>query len=488
MSVPRPGPLRFLLAAAIGGLSMSGCTFWNAPRFEASVAVGDLPSRWTSGGGVPAEAVTGWLDDFGSRPLRSLVEEAVGQNYDLAAARARIDQARTRARLAGADRLPAIDSAVSTSRSQNLRGSDFRNTRANNFNFSLDLSWEIDLWGRLKNLRDAELDRVAIETELYEASRLSLAGNVVKTALAIVEAKGQIEISRRTLASYRTNLEILDSRMEAGDLADRAALEISLSRADIARAERAILLSQRQLDGSRRDLEVLLGRYPAGAVESLSALPRISREVPKGLPSELLLRRPDLLAAEARVDASLKELAASRKALLPALSLNGALGTASTDEFGDLFDIQNMVWSVGQNLARPLYQGGRLRANIRLDEAERDELVRTYAETALTAFNEVERGLAAERFLKAEVAALATAAQESRRAERLSLSEYQEGLVEIITLLESQRRAFDAESSLLAARLELLTNRVDLYLALGGDFDHLPPVAARPEAAVRAKR
>lgn len=487
-STPPEGRGGVFVVSLAAGLMLSGCTFWNGAKFETAAAVGDLPSRWTAGGGVPGQAVTGWLDDFGSPALRSLVEEAVGQNYSLASARTRIAQAQERARIAGADRLPAVDSSLSTSRSQNLRGSEFANTRANNFNFSLDLRWEIDLWGRLKNLRDAELDRVASESGLYEASRLSLAANVVKTALSIVESQEQIEISRRTLGSLRTNLKILDSRMEAGDLAERAALEISLSRADIARAERAILLSQRQLDGSRRTLETLLGRYPEGSVSSIGGLPRISREIPKGLPSELLLRRPDLLAAEARVDAVFKEVSASRKALLPALSISGSIGTSSTDEFGDIFDIQKMVWAVGQNLARPLYQGGRLRANIRLDEARRDELVNDYAETALTAFREVETAIAAEKYLKSEVAALSTAVTESRRAEDLSLGEYEQGLVEIITLLESQRRAFEAESVLLAAKYELLANRVDLYLALGGDFDHSPvdkePV---PEAAAKAR-
>jgi outer membrane protein TolC len=144
-----------------------------------------------------------------------------------------------------------------------------------------------------------------------------------------------------------------------------------------------------------------------------------------------------------------------------------------------------MVWAVGQNLTRPLYQGGRLRANIRLDEAGRDGLIREYAETALTAFREVETAIAAETYLKSEVSALSTAVTEARLAEKLSLGEYEQGLVEIITLLESQRRAFESESVLLAAHYELLATRVDLYLALGGDFDHLP-VDQSPAPAVAA--
>jgi len=457
------------------GFLLSGCTLLDTGEVNPAAVVGDLPARWTTGGGaIPNEAVTGWLGDFGSPQLTELVEEAVGKNYDLASARFRVEQARERARIVGADRLPTAGLSEQVNRSQNLRGAAFETVRANNFNLTFDMSWEIDLWGQVRDLRDAELDRVLTESSLYEASRLSLAANVLKTAFEIIEGREQVELSRRTLASLRTNLKILDDKLEAGDVADRAALEISLSRADIARAESANIAFQRQVDGSKRVLETLLGRYPSGTIEALSGLPKITREVPAGLPSELLLRRPDLLAAEATVDAATKDLSASRKALLPAIRITGDAGTASTDDFGDLFNIQNLVWGIGQNLTRPLYQGGRLRANIRLDEQERDELIARYAETALTAFREVETALAAERYLKSQVAALSTAVTESRRAEKLSLDEYEQGLVDIITLLESQRRAFDAQSALLTIKLGLMNNRVDLYLALGGDFDHAP--------------
>lgn len=419
----------------------------------------------------------GWLDDFGSPALKAFVTEAVLNNFDLSATLDRVLQAQERARIAGADRLPEIGASLRTSRSQNLRGAAFRSVRANNFDFSLDVSWEVDLWGRVRNLRDAELDRLTAETNLYEAARLSLAANVAKTAFEIAESTQQIALIRSNLASLRTNLRILDSKLEAGDADDRTALDISLSRADVSRAESNLLVEQRQRDAAKRVHETLLGRYPSGTIEELPGLPRPKRSVPAGLPSELLLRRPDLLAAEARVDASLKELAASRKALLPTFAINGSAGTATTDEFGDLFDIQNLVWSIGQNLARPLYQGGRLRADIRLSEAEKNEIASTYAETALTAFREVETALAAEGYLVGQVAALQKAADEASRAEGLSLSQYEQGLVDIITLLESQRRAFDAQSALLSAKLELYSNRVDLYLALGGDFDH--PVVAK---------
>lgn len=446
----------------------------NQLESDPAAMTGELPATWTGKGpAIPGEAVTGWIGDFGSPRLTRLVREAVDNNYDLSAALERVYQAKERARIRGADRLPTLGGDFRTNRSQNLRGARFETVRANSFSFSLDLSWEVDVWGRVKNLRDAERDRLSAEVNLYQASRLSLAANVAKTAFEIVESRQQIELTRRNLSSLRTNLEILDSRLEAGDSDDRTALEISLSRADIARARSNILSEQRQLDGARRTLETLLGRYPAGEIDGISGLPRPVRSVPAGLPSELLLRRPDLLAAEARVDAALKELAASRKALLPSFAITGSGGTATTNELADLLNIQNLVWSIGQNLTRPLYQGGRLRAEIRLDEFERNELVSTYAETALGAFREAETALAAEFYLAGQVEALAEAAAESRRAEDLSRTQYEQGLVEIITLLESQRRSFDAQSALYTARLELLRNRVDLYLALGGDFEHV---------------
>ncbi len=461
-----------VFSVLVVAFTLSGCVLTNKVKSDPGAIVGELPQTWTGRGpAVPREATTAWLDDFSSPRLSELVNEAVDQNYDLSSSVERIYQARERARLDGAGRLPSIDSRFGTLRSQNLRGANFTTVRANNFNFSLDMSWEIDLWGRVKNLRDAELDLLAAQVNVFQASRLSLAANVAKTAFEIVESQEQIAITRRSLSSLQTNLEILDSKLEAGDADDRTALEISLSRADIARARSNLLAEQRQMDAAKRTLETLLGKYPDGAISSLGGLPRIPKEIPAGLPSELLLRRPDLLEAEARVDSSLKELAASRKALLPAFSITAGLGTSSTTHVGDLFDIQNMVWNVGQNLTQPLIEGGRLRANIRLDEHERNELVLAYSETALNAFREVETALAAERYLISQVAALSIASEEAKRAEGLSRTQYEEGLVDIITLLESQRRSFDAQSVHLAIRLELLRNRVDLYLALGGDFE-----------------
>lgn len=404
----------------------------------------------------------------------------MAENHDLAAAAARVRQAHARLRIAGADRLPQAGVDLDLARSQNLRGASFQTVRANTFNLGLDVSWEADIWGRLANLRKVAAADFDASSADYRAARLSLAATTAKTLLELVESRLQIALSEENLKSLDTNLQILDRKLEAGDADDGTALEISLSRADTARARAIIAQQQREADASRRQLETLVGNYPRGAIEGLHDLPRIRREVPVGLPSQLLLRRPDLIAAERRVDARLEDLAAARKALLPAFRLTGGAGTSTTQEFTDLLNIQNLVWNIGGNLAQPLFEGGRLRAQISLSEAERDEIAADYAETALNAFREVETALAAEGHFRNQQAALEEAVTEAVRAEQLSLSQYESGLVDIITLLESQRRSFDARGALITVKRQRLANRVDLHLALGGDFDAAPTVGEAP--------
>lgn len=486
---PFDGRLKAPARLSLLGLALLSCScltkdLEQADRLDPAVS-GQIPANWTAARiRVPEGAATNWLSDFDSTKLVELSQAAVTGNYDLAASAARIKSAVARARITGADRLPQFDADLNVSRSQNLRGASFQTVRANNFSTGLNLRWEIDLWGRIANLRNADLAELEATEADYEAARLSLAATVTRTTLAIVQSELQIEISRETLRSLRTNLEILDAKLEAGDADDRTALEISLSRADVARARATIAQQQREADASRRTLETLLGDYPKGTVEGLSELPRLSRSVPAGLPSELLLRRPDLVAAERRVDAQLQEVAAARKALLPSIRITGGAGTNTTQDFTDLLDVRNLVWDIGAGLTQPVFEGGRILAEIDLSESRREEIAADYAETALNAFREVETALAAEEHFKNQEIALEEAAVEATRAVELSLSQYETGLVDIITLLESQRRAFDSRSALLNVQTQRIQNRIDLYLALGGDFDSQPEVIeAGDEAA-----
>ncbi|MFT4636902.1 MAG: multidrug efflux system outer membrane protein [Verrucomicrobiales bacterium] len=469
-------PLRVIVSGMASLLLLAGCgTFTTlAPQSKPTA-----PEQWTAIS-IPDGSVMGWLDDFDQgKVLRALVDEAVGNNYDLATAVARVKQSSARARIAGADLLPQAGVTVTGSRSQRLRGSNFDKITANQFSTNFDISWEIDLWGRLRNLKSSTLADLRAAQADYQAARLSLATRVVSTVLNLVESRQQAEVSRQTLTSLRTNLDILDAKLEAGDVDDRTALEITLSRADVLRTEATLAANERQADAFKRVLEGLLGRYPDGTIQGLTDFPQVKRQVSAGLPSELLLRRPDLIAAEQRVLAATEDVRASWKALLPNFTINAGAGTSTTDKFSDLLDPKALVWDLAGRLGQAVFQGGRLVAGVELSKAQLEEIASRYAETALRAFREVETALAAEGFYRDQQRKLEGAVEQANLAEELALGQYEKGLVDIITVLESQRRAFDARSNLLRVRNERLQNRLDLYLALGGDFDHGPNLAVK---------
>jgi len=214
---------------------------------------------------------------------------------------------------------------------------------------------------------------------------------------------------------------------------------------------------------------VLLGRYPADALQVSTNLPSLRQEVPAGLPSQLLRRRPDVVAAERQLAASLERVKAAKKEMLPTISLSASGGTSSGD-LRDLLDTERIFWTVAGNLAQPIYQGGRLRAGVDFSDANSRQALANFSQSVLNAFQEVETFLAAEPHLQEEELALDQAAQESMAAEQLAWQQYQRGLVDIITVLETQRRAFNARSALLSVTNSRLVNRANLYLALGGDF------------------
>ncbi|MGI9242257.1 MAG: efflux transporter outer membrane subunit [Verrucomicrobiales bacterium] len=436
----------------------------------------EVPSRWSTPALAYAGPVSadGWLQDISSKELPPLVREAQEHNFDLKAAAARMRAARARQVIEGADRFPQVRGVQDSSRSLRVDQDDLRQ-RANDFDLALNLSWEIDLWGRLRDVSDAAAqDADATEAD-FLAARLSLAGNTAKAWFNAIETELQVELAKETLVSFQSNLDIIQRAFNAGvdEPGGDNALDLRLARANVAGAENQVALSGRNRDASARALETLLGRYPSNELQVANELPPISRRVPAGLPSELLLRRPDLIAAELRLRGEGFRVRAAKKAFLPAFTLTARGGTNSS-EFSELLDPDRLVANLAGGIVQPITEGGRLRGAVALSQADRDELLQRYAQAALDAFREVETTLAAEHYLASQETALVTAASESDAAERLAVVQYGRGIVDIITVLDSQRRAFNSKSALIAIRNERLQNRIDLYLALGGDFESAP--------------
>ncbi|MDF1814725.1 MAG: TolC family protein [Verrucomicrobiales bacterium] len=464
-------------------LLFTGCAMMQIEEFECCAPIKGTPETWTSRGNhrIKDTSVVGWVHDFNEPLLVKLANEAVCGNFTIASALQRVFQAEERARISRAALFPQIESGLDSTRRQNpsappREGFD----RSTSHSFSLDSSWEVDLWGRLRDLKKSEVATMDAQFHAYQSARLSLVASVVKAAFELIESEEQIKTLLKNLKSLQTNLDILDAKLEAGDGDDRTALEIALSRADIARSRAALAAEKRDRDGAKRALEALLGRYPSGIISGLRTLPDPKRSIPVGLPSDLLIRRPDILQAEMNINSALYDVSAAEKQLLPSFRLTSGIGTTTSDVFKDLFNLNNLMWNVGQNLTQPVFQAGRIRSEIKLSEYLRDQLIADYSNTVLTAFQEIEIALAAEKFFNEQVAALEDNVREARLAEELSLADYEKGIIDIITLLQSQRNLLDAESSLLSTRLLRLFNRVDLYLALGGDFDTKPVPVSCP--------
>jgi NodT family efflux transporter outer membrane factor (OMF) lipoprotein len=441
----------------------------------------------------PAATHRPWWTSFGSAELDSLITEALRRNNELAVIAANVDAARAAVTIAGADRLPQIGgNAQGSRRKQNFIGlpipgaeGEVLSNYVTTVSLSVETTWELDLWNRIGRRKAAAVaDLQATEADL-EAARLSLAGLISKTFIQITEVQVQLELAQRTEAAYRQTEDIALDRYRRGLI---SAFDVYLTRTQREQASALAALRRNQLQQTSRQLELLLSRYPAGKLKGADVLPPPPGSVPAGLPAELIARRPDLLAAERRLIASRARISESRRAMLPQVRLTGSLGQTAT-ELTDILDGDFSVWSIAGALIQPLFQGGRLRAQVDLNEARGEAELRLYVQSVLDAFGDVERALTAEGLLAEREGYLVDAVEAAESAWRLSETRYRQGVGTLLAVLEAQRRALEAESTLIAVRSERLLNRVDLHLALGGGFES--PMAAQSTsetASARASR
>ena len=469
------GPYR--VGGLIGPLLLAaGCA--TAPLEDHPALGSDVPTAWTARGDTAGRPALAWWTDFGDPGLDEVVDAALRQNYDLQAAASRLEQALADSRIAGADLQPQLQVGLNGSqRKQNfigfpIPGAEDRvlSTVFTNYGVSLDLTWEADLWGRLRAGARAALADLQSRAADLRAAQLSLAGQTTKAWFAIAEAGQQLRLAEASVASFRASAEQVGERFEQGL---RPALDVRLALSNLANAEALREQRGQQLDAAIRQLEVLMGLYATGSIAMPADLPAAPAVIPGGLPAELVRRRPDVVSAERRIAAARQRLQVARRDLYPRISLTANTGTA-TGELKDLVKRDFGVWTLLGNVIQPLLQGGRLRAAVDRAEARAAEELAVYANTALQAFSEVETALAAEEYLVQRERYLSVSAEQSRAAEIIADDRYRSGLDNYITVLESQRLALQAEGDLIAARRQRLENRVDLYLALGGGFDQAP--------------
>ena len=437
-----------------------------------------VPEDWQAEdeNAIAGEPLDEWWTEFQDPRLDEAIGRVIAENHDLAAAAARVAAAAAQAVLAGAALYPTVGlSGAAARQRQNFvgfpigGGGDVLSTTTTTYGVSLDLSWELDLWGKLDARAEAATaDWRATRADLRGA-RLSLTAQTAKTWFAYAEAKLQYELAVGRIASFTTTTEIMRARFRDGRI---ASLDLRLAESQLSSAKAVREFQRENLERVKRQLEILMGDYPAGQLEAPEDLPAMPGPVPIGLPSELLLRRPDLVASNERLRAADLRLFEARAELWPSLSLTAGAGRRSTD-VADLFDADYSVWNLAGNLLQPLFQGGRLSAGVDLSDARVRESLATWAQATLRAFSEVEIALAVEGALAARQSQLEDAAGHAQAAEDLAEARYLEGRHDILAVLTARRQSFDADSALITARRQRLEARIDLYLALGGGFEDL---------------
>lgn len=361
--------------------------------------------------------------------------------------------------VAGADSMPELSAFLRGGRQHSQSTED-------SFGVGLDFGWELDIFGKLDDHAQAALFGVALSVENWREKRLTLVADITGQWFTLLENYQQLALIQKREKNLSKNLQIIEEGYQMGL---SPSLDLYLARADFSAICAKVVAREREMRTQTRKMEYLLGRYPETELLAAGTLPRVMAEIPAGIPADILTRRPDILAAGNALAAANLHVAEAYKNRFPSLRLTGSYGTR-TDALSQLISGESVVWSLFAGLATPLLNGGRLVALQERSMARASETAALYTDTVLSAFVEVENSLEAEQQLKQQQHLLEQAVVDSSRAENLAFEQYRNGLVNYVTVLESERRAFAAQSTVLAIYNERMQNRIRLFLALGGDF------------------
>lgn len=471
---------RAVAAASLAGLLLAACT--KPVQVPPRQFTAPTPEIWSGAAVAAAEAEADWWAYLQDDGLDAAIRKALACSQTVRAAAARIEAARQERRIAGAAELPDLSVGVNRLRQrQNFVGLPFPgladrvlSSTFTSAGLSFNIAWEADFWNRVgarKLAADATLDERVADRE---AARLSLSGQVAKAWFAAIEAQRQIGLAEGILAHTQVVAERNRERYRAGM---RSPLDVRLAEGDIERARATVKQREQLRNAFVRQLETLACEYPAGERTPAASLPALPTHVPAGLPSELVHRRPDLVAAERALLAAGARTVEAKAALRPSFALTTGSGTSS-NALLDLVNPSVQVWNYALNVTQPLFNRGRLKATVRANEARADEAAADYESRIWTAYLEIETALSAEQTLREQESALRAAFDTTEEAIGLAELRYGAGMLDVFTVLSLRRTALETESALLGLHRTRIDNRVDLHLALGGGFAPEPGGAA----------
>lgn len=463
-----------LIALGLCGMLLDGCK--SGPDFQAPRE--DMPVGW-AGVATPSTSqssatttnvadIAQWWKTFNDPMLTRLVQEAVATNLDLQIAQARVREARASRGIAAGGLWPAASATAAYQRTRPAANVT-QNTTHDLFVAGLDAVWELDVFGGLRRNVESAGATVLAAQESARDAQVSLVAEVALNYSQLRGAQQQIIIAQDNLKAQRHTADITRQRFTAGLV---SGLDVANADGQVATTEAQIPELETMVRQSIYALSVLLARPPASLVAELSPsepVPTAPREVPVGLPSELLRRRPDIRAAEARLHAATAQIGVAVADLFPKFSLTGSL-TYQNNLLRDWFADPSRAFSFGPTVTWPLFQGGSIVSNIRLQHALRDESYLAYQKTVLVALQDVENALIAFAKEQEHRESLSAAVTSNNRAVNLSMQLYTQGQTDFLNVLNAQRSLYLAQDALVQSQRALATHLIALYKALGGGW------------------
>ena len=453
-------PFKLIFWSGFSGVFSACSNIPDEPGSQAAKATKEvvIPTRFDAQSGTrpTPEIAKGLLSLFSDTQLKKYVNLSLVNNPDLKTTLAQLEEADFNTNVAYAAKRPTLtgNSSVGGTRS---RGENSRTTSA-----SLDVAWEIDVWGRIRaGVRATQQDREALASD-YEAAQESIAAQTMQAYFTLISSEQLLELSSRRLASFEETEALVNRRFEAGtgDLS-----ELSLARTDVESTRAEIEGRKDDRDQAARQLKLLTGSYP-DARFSANSYPSLRRSVPAGVPSTVMMNRPDIYAAYQRILAADSRVTVAHRDFYPDFSLTASSGRQSNSLQG-LGSSNFSVWSLLANLSTPIIDGGERRSELGAANARAKQALSDYKSVVLSAFEEVENALGAEYYLKQQQVAFERALKAAKQAEAQTQRNFESGLSEVLTLLDAKRRSFTAEEALINTKAQRYDNRVSLALALG---------------------
>jgi NodT family efflux transporter outer membrane factor (OMF) lipoprotein len=455
-----------LLCGAV--LPIVGCITLKEPptaeeiRAETTLAGLTLEQAWKAAA-VAGPVADNWLASFNDAELNALVAEAMANNSDLRVSATRVEQAAQYVDLAKAALRPTV--GFFGSGGANMGGGDALQI------LSLGVSWEADLWGRLRYGRAAYEATYASTQADFEFSRQSLAATMAKSWFTASETWLQLQIAEDMVDAAEQLVTLAEKRWQVGVGNEQ---DVALARANLGTFQDTAKQVQLAHSQTLRAVELLLGRYPAAELEARRGLTALPGPIPAGLPLEMLERRPDMVAAERRVAAAFNRVGEAKAARLPRLTLNANVADIQSDILQLQTDFENPTAGAGARLVAPIYQGGALRTQVAIRTLEQKEAVAQYASLALRALGDVENALAASETLAERDQLLQRTVAFNERALALAQTSYRVGTTDLRAVQQQQLSVHASRLALLRVQSEQLAQRTNLYLAVGGSFE-VPP-------------